>query len=215
MRFFASICVFCILASAISAQPQSRRLITSNDPPDTNPQYFPSGIFSEYPDLSDSRSRGNAKYLRAMGEPSLFGTAQHKSSESYRFLWLRTFHQPLAVRLTIRPDGSGELIGIELSGKGGYDPGVVVTNQIVEISQDQVHQFQNLLRASEYWSMPTVDPKLHEELIRDGAEWLLEGARGGHYHVVLRVSPRSVTYRETCLYLLSLSKIEVESNRIY
>jgi len=63
--------------------------------------------------------------------------------------------------------------------------------------------------------MPTVDVRLHEERIRDGDEWVLEGVRDGRYHVVARVSPRNGTYREACLYLLSLSKIEVDANRVH
>lgn len=213
MRSVALVCSFCIFASLISAHPQASRI--SNDPPDANPQYFPTGVFSQYPDLSDSRSRWYAKHLRAMSEPSLLDTAKNKSSNIYRFLWLRSFHQPIAIRLTIRPDGAGQLIGVEMTDKSGYDPGVIATTQVVEVSQDQIGQFQDLLQTTEYWSMPTVDPRLHEERIRDGAQWILEGARDGRYHVVARLSPRNETYREACLYLLKLSKIEVEANRVY
>jgi hypothetical protein len=215
MRSVALVCSFCILASLISAQPRATQLITSNDPPDANPQYFPTGVFSEYPDLSDSRSRRYAKQLKAMSEPSLLDAAKNETSDRYRFLWLRSFHQPIAIRLTIRPDGTGELMGVEMTGKSGYDPGVVATTEIVEISHDQIHQFQDLLQTTEYWSMPTVDIRLHEERIRDGAEWILEGERDGRYHVVARTSPTNGTYRDACLYLLKLSKIEVEANRVY
>ena len=215
MRSVALVWGFCILASLISPQPQTGRLITSNDPPDANPQYFPTGVFSEYLDLSDSRSRRYAKHLRAMSEPSLLDAVKNKSSESYRFLWLRSFRQPIAIRMTMRPDGSSQLIGVEMTGKNGHDPGVIATTEVVEISQEQIHQFQDLLQTTEYWSMPTVDVRLHEERIRDGAEWMLEGVRDGRYHVVARVSPQNETYREACLYLLKLSKIEVEASRVY
>ena len=215
MRSVTLVCSFCIVASLISAQPQASRVITSKDPPDANPQYFPTGVFSEYPELSDFRSRSYAKHLRAMSEPSLLEAAKDKSADSYRFLWLRTFQHPIAIRLTIRPDGTAQLTGIEMNGKGGYDPGTLATTQIVEISNDQIHQFQGLMQTTEYWSMPTVDPRLHEERIRDGAEWILEGARDGRYHVVARLSPQDGTYREACLYLLNLSKIEVEANWVY
>jgi hypothetical protein len=215
MRFVASACGFCIVAFLVSAQPQSRHLITSNDPPDANPQYFPTGIFSENADISDSRARGLAKILRAIGEPSLLDAAKNKSSDSYRLLWLRTFNRPIAIRLTIRRDGTGQLMGAEMTGKSGFDLGVVAITEIVEISQDQMHQFQDLLQTTEYWSMPTADVRLHEERIRDGTEWILEGERDGRYHVVARTSPRNGTYRDACLYLLKLSKIEVEVNRVY
>jgi len=215
MRSVALACGFCILASLVSAQAQSRRLITSNDPPDVNPQYFPTGVFSEYPDIADSRARGVAKFLRAIGEPSLLDAAKNKSSDSYRLLWLRTFNQPIAIRLTIRPDGTGQLMGVEMTGKSGFDLGVVATTEIVEVSQDQIHQFQDLLQTTEYWSMPTLDVRLHEERIRDGADWILEGSRDGRYHVVARTSPSIGTYRDACLYLINLSKIEVEANRVY
>ena len=150
-----------------------------------------------------------------MSEPSLLDAVKNKSSESYRFLWLRSFRQPIAIRMTMRPDGSSQLIGVEMTGKNGHDPGVIATTEVVEISQEQIHQFQDLLQTTEYWSTPTVDVRLHEERIRDGAEWMLEGVRDGRYHVVARVSPQNETYREACLYLLKLSKIEVEASRVY
>src|SRR5678810_56885 len=68
--------------------------------------YFPKGKGSWYPN-----------HLRAMKEPSLFLQSTNKAVEQYRFLWLRTFHKAIAVR--IRKDNAGiTLRVIRLTGKG-------------------------------------------------------------------------------------------------
>lgn len=70
--------------------------------------YFPKGAENWYP-----------KHLAAMKEPSLFEQSTKKLVQQYRFLWLRTFHKPIAVR--IRKDSEGiTLRVVRLSGAGSY-----------------------------------------------------------------------------------------------
>ena len=47
--------------------------------------------------------------------------------ESYRFLWLRTFHKPIAVRVW-SADSRYYLVVKELSGQGGYEPGRIIVS---------------------------------------------------------------------------------------
>ena len=42
----------------------------------------------------------------------------------------------------------------------------------------------------------------------DGSQWILEGVRGGEYHVVDRWSPKDNSYSQLCKYLLRLGKVE-------
>jgi hypothetical protein len=180
-------------------------------PADASPQYFPKHIFSKRADLSDFQARWYAAYLRAMHEPSLLDLAKDKSALAYRFVWLRTFHHPIAVRLFIRPDGTGELTSTEMTGAGGYNPGVMAHSQTRDVLNDEVIRFQALLHAIDYWSMPIEGP----DAGLDGAEWILEGVRSGEYHVVTRWSPETGAYREACSYLLELSKFEVNPEQVY
>jgi hypothetical protein len=209
-------CLGIIFAATASAQsPQSERMrvfVESAGPPDLNPQYFPVGVFSEDRDHSEFRARWYAKQLRAMGEESLSSAAASKEFQGYRFLWLRTFHHPIAMKMRIRPDGSGQLSSIEMTGSGGYEPGKVLTTQIVGLSNEQVSQFETLVRASDFWALPTRDPEREGD---DGAQWILEGVKDQKYHVVDRWTPQDGKFREACLYLLNLSQIKLDPKHIY
>src|ERR1700682_2295120 len=110
-----SIAVACVFLAVVPSNwPQSKSKAIPRDPPDINPQYFPKGAFE---DSSESgwfqgfKERWYAKHLRSMHEPSLFEASKDNSLTAYRFLWLRTFHSPIAIRLTMRIDGTGTLTG--------------------------------------------------------------------------------------------------------
>lgn len=100
----------------------------------------------------------------------------------------------------------------EMTSAGGYDPGKPLTTQIMELSKEQVDQFETLVRASDFWALPTSDPVLGA---RDGAQWILEGVRDRKYHVADRWTPKNGTFREACLYLLKLSQIRVSPKEVY
>src|SRR5882762_1769597 len=78
-----------------------------------------------------------------------------KTMVAYRFLWLRTFEQPVAIRLTIRPDRTGLLIGKVTNGHGGYEPGKLSKNNSIEVSNLQVQQFLSLLQKTSFWTSQT------------------------------------------------------------
>jgi len=71
--------------------------------------YFPKGALSDYDRVDIGKADWYSGQLRALDEPSLLEEAKNPSLESYRFVWLRTFHHPVAVRLDIMADGSGKL----------------------------------------------------------------------------------------------------------
>ena len=207
-----SLAVVClVLALSVSAQSQTKtrhkttKLALPNDPPDANPQYFPNGTFhdsSESDNFNNFKERWYSKHLRAMAEPSLPEATKYRALVAYRFLWLRTFHHPIAIRLTIRLDGTGFLTGKVASGRGGYEPGVLSQNDSFGISKPQVQTFLNLLQKAAFWVLPTENAPGGF----DGAGWILEGVQVGNYHVVDRWSPEKDDDSRVCLYLLELSK---------
>jgi len=71
---------------------------------------------------SQSRYDAFSDHLKAMNELPL--AASVDEDESYRFLWVRSFHRPVMVHVS----RSGEryfIVVKRLNGKGGYSPGTV------------------------------------------------------------------------------------------
>src|ERR1700730_5938899 len=69
-------------------------------------QYFPPHALCREREMEHCE-RGYVAHLRASGQPSLWKLAISPTAESYRFLWLRTFHRPVSARLRIAKNGSG------------------------------------------------------------------------------------------------------------
>jgi hypothetical protein len=163
--------------------------------------YFPEQVFDDGWSGGDgSFDKWYGKHLRAMGEPSLL-EVDNPDTETYRFLWLRSFDHPISVRIE-RIGYSFSLKSVELSGTGGYDPGKNVRMDNVEIFSDQWCRFTSLMDKMQYWEQPTSSGY---SLGRDGAQWILEGVNDGRYHIIHRWSPRDEALREACIYLLKLS----------
>jgi hypothetical protein len=148
-------------------------------------QYFPPGVLDPKPDSEAFTIGWYSKTLQALKEPSLW---------EYRFLWLRSFDEPIAVRLIVT-DRGGRLVSKMTSGKGGYGPGHLILHRESLLSQ-QVPVFLDAIQELHFWDLPTRKP----EVIRadgsietgvDGARWIIEGVKHGRYHVVDRWSPDS------------------------
>ena len=196
-RFFISVFVL-FLVGGLSAQTQyflRRAFCATNLPQENCDRWYP-------------------PYLTAMNEPSLWDRSKDSATESYRFLWLRTFHHPAALRLELAPDGSGVLTVKVLSGQGGYDPGDLIENREVRVDKVKLKRFFDLLSAARFWDLPSEDQNPNE-IVNDGAQWIVEGAREGHYHVVDRVSPRRGPYRDIALLLMKLGDLRVPSKEFY
>jgi hypothetical protein len=196
--------------------------------PPTTVDYFPVGIFcaptpmervdpklDEVNRRMDERKRNwISSELRNMDEPSLWEVSQKQKLEIYRFVWLRSFHQPAAVRLTIDAGGSGDLVVKVLSGEGGYAPGSIVMNQQSHVSPFEAHSFIEKLSNANFWALSTI--RMEAAGGRDGAPWIMEGTKNGTYHIVDRWSPRTDTYRDACTYLaFALAKLKIPDREIY
>lgn len=167
----------------------------------TGAKYFPDNIFGEREDIDKFASEWYSSHLKALEEPSIYSLKEGKNRRMYRFLWLRSFHRPIVVRIKILEDGSGILIAKMTDGAGGYKPGKIVTSTKKKLAQKQVDTFLNLLANGNFWELAS-----WERLIgMDGAAWIIEGLDNGNYHLVDRWSPDSGCVREVGLYLLELA----------
>jgi hypothetical protein len=221
--------VICSLLLAESVRSQS----SSGELPSAS-TFFPPDVFGTVKQGGDIRAKWFACDLIALGEPSLLLEAQSsKEHHTYRFLWLRTFHHPVSVRLTIYSEGEGSIVTRIASGTGGYDAGKVVQDNTVRVRREDVNNVLEQLQEMGFWSMETEESASGEvasngrsftQLGADGAQWIVEGVENGEYHVVDRWSPeypadkmagRKRSYVQLCRYLLELGKVEVEEKDIY
>ncbi len=168
--------------------------------------YFQKDEFSgDYATRDDFVSDWYGKHLNAMQEPSLVSPGDF-DKEVYRFLWLRTFNRPIAVRVE-RSFERANLIVTELSGAGGYEPGNVLRRETISITDKSWCDFIAMLEVSRFWELG--GPNMDEQGL-DGASWILEGVREGRYHLVERWSPQDGDYRKYCIFLLRISGFYVE-----
>jgi hypothetical protein len=159
-------------------------------------------------EYDEVRRLSYSAFLRAMGEPSLSCGAPPRG-ESYRFLWMPTFHRPIAVRVTLRPAG-GVLVAIELDGKAGYSVGKVIRRTERILDEPTAITIRTRVVGSGFWGLPT---QLSDVGGTDGARWVLEGQVDGVHHIVDRWSPTHTGFRALCLSLLAMSG--VEANPLY
>jgi len=143
--------------------------------------YFPDGIFSEDDEWDLFSQTWYSRNLERMEEPVL-SCATPEAGETYRFLWLRTFHNPVAVRI-FEEGNTYRLEAVVLDGAGGYDPGHISRRVSKEPS---AAEWQNVMAALEevlFWQMPVKNPGV---MGFDGAQWIIEACHDGRYHVVDR-----------------------------
>jgi hypothetical protein len=214
MRLFFSLLLCLCAVSFLCAQNNGHQpLIRQPNPPDNNPQYFPVGLFSRYSRLSDFRTRWYASELRGLQQPSLLEAQVRPGAAVYRFLLIPPFTPSLVISLTLNPDGSGTLLaklGTRRSRGGETTP----KQQTLSLAPAQVNKFLNLVRESNFWSLPSAQPE--EGLVRfaDGKEWLIEAKESGKYHVVDRSdNAMEVGFSLACDYLQELSPLKTQTGQ--
>ena len=152
--------------------------------------------------------------LKALAEPSLWALSRNRrQGDVYRFLWLRTFHNPIAVRLIVNPDMTGVVIAKVANGKGGYEPGRLVRGDSHPVGRNGTALLQIRLREANFWNAPPGGLPGGA----DGARWIVEGLSNGRYQVVDSWSPikSDPIYRLGMTFLADLAGLNVAGDELY
>lgn len=161
--------------------------------------YFPSGSFDDS-NTDVFMADWYSHELRVLDEPPLStlssgaspGSSSGSAVESYRFLWLRTFDPPVAIRLDVKTDGTGTVTAKVADGQAGFPD---TSKKVVEkrsraLTREQTGAFLAQIHRTNFWGIATnIDPGDAMDVQTDGSEWVLEGVKGDQYHVVARWSP--------------------------
>jgi hypothetical protein len=184
-------------------------------------------ISAEY--VGDFSARWFSKHLAALEEAAVDSLkSDWDGRESYRFLWLRTFDRPMAIRIDHDKDGT-TLTVKEADGKGGYAPGKLSRHETYALTEDQWASVSAAIQRCQFWEMPTnpvtkIDLGGGVMMCRggsDGAMWILEASKESAYHIVARNTPiddefnKDQRYRECCLVFLDLARLDVPPDKVY
>jgi hypothetical protein len=146
-------------------------------------------------------------FLLAMDEPVLNNSLP---SNTFRFLYLRTFHNPLMVRLENKND-SITVFWKVCDGMGGYSPGKMIENKFKKLTLDDWNSFTTEIEKSKFWDMPI---QQNEIMGLDGSQWILEGKKSEKYHAVDRWCGISIA--ELCKKLIDFTDLEFNNeNKMY
>ena len=144
--------------------------------------------------------------LFALKEPVLKDYKGDK--EVYRFTWLRSFNHPAVIRL----EKQGDIIKLfskVSDGAGGYEPGKIIFDTTLTLTQEHVDSINLQLDNAKFWTLQT---ESRDNNGTDGSEWIIEVFKNKQYHVVDRWTPSEGTsFRKIGEYLRSISQIKNET----
>lgn len=176
--------------------------------------YFPLALFLNLPsdwatnymidliDILENREHNwYSKHLKAMQEP-VIRNSTHK--QVFRFTWLRTFDNPIVIRLE-NDNNKITLFWKVNDGKGGYDPGEIIVNDKKELTVEEWKVIYDDIYAINFYSLTPNQRTMG----LDGAQWILEANVFGKYHAVDRWN--GVVISKVCLNLLRLTGLDVEN----
>lgn len=169
--------------------------------------YFPKEIFT-----IEALETWYGSNLKEMKEES-FLKISDKNKEAYRFLWLRSFHHPIFVRIERNQD-KYNLVAKEYDGKADIKPGKLLRTDEKSISKEEWCEFIELLEKSDFWN---IKAREYSDIINgfDGAQWILEAAKEDRYHAIDAWSPEDENFREVCMFLLKLSGRNIDEIEVY
>jgi hypothetical protein len=185
--------------------------------------YFPAGNLDETPQSSQFKEQWYSEQLRALKEPSLWRLSKTQKTQTYRFLWLRSFHHPISVRLDVAEDGAAVVTTKITSGQASDESRKLLVNKSHSLTKEQTASFLDGINEAGFWDLATYerevvgpDGKKIVEVHVDGAEWILEGVKDGKYKIADRWSPEKGPVRAVGLtMLIDLAKLKLLYEEVY
>jgi len=179
--------------------------------------YFPKGFFWNYND-EDSESFNQNRYndyLEAMQEPVLF---RENISLAFRFLWLRSFDPPVAIRLIKSKQNSFHMVVKVTNAEDDRESGEIVIDQDSELTAEQCQPLFDKINSCHFWNRlrdKEYGQDMPYELTADGSNWLVEGMEDGKYHAVSRNNDETPCINEIGRIFLKLSGLKIREEKIY
>lgn len=154
-------------------------------------------VASSAPDISDAHHDLYSTRLNAANEPALWCRSPSSADEAYRFLWLRSFLDPVSVSIW-REGRAYWLRLVVLDGGRSSEPAPERMTVDRKLGERDWAKLRAALDKAGFWGAPAVEPDTCPPVGRpgyqdicikaDGADWFFEGL-AADYHAVDRWSP--------------------------
>lgn len=162
-------------------------------------EFFPEGSLSQHLDSHIIRSRWYARELMTMGEGSIFELRHKEELEVYRFTLLRSFDNPILIRIEVDEDHASLKTTIA-SGRG--EATGIQSKDDRRLTKSEIQQLRTMLAKKNFWEVTSYD----DDRGTDGSNWIVEALSEGRYHVADRSSPKGGTVREIGELFLKLAR---------
>lgn len=154
-------------------------------------------------------AEGLTSQLSNLHESCLYSSEVNSSTVIYRFTWLRTFHNPVCIRIEKSDEGI-MLYWKTGKGAGGYEPEGLKKSGKKRLELSDWTRFQDLLVRAGFDDLPN---KYYIPMY-DGATWTLEKKTSGDFKAHNTNEPDE-DFKEACLFLLKFTRIKVKKDEIY
>ena len=184
--------------------------LSNYDPDPAKRTYFD---FAMGPDNGDFTNQ-----LKSLGEPSLSVLPNSSCASVYRFLWIRTFHNPISIRVEHHKDNTTKVYAKELGKTGPGQPKTLIKDRDLDWSATQYASFISKVDKMDFWNSPSVLIITERELCADGASWTLEGVDQNRCHFIKRgpaTIDKNPALKEVGLFLLRDTKLLPPKEQIY
>lgn len=129
----------------------------------------------------------------------------------YRFLWTRTFHPAVTIRVSEFVNGRGTVCSKMAAGMAGFEIGPIVRQIERTVGRWRLGRLRQIISKQGFWEAPPTDE--HDCL--DGAGWLFEAVSPEGYHVVRRHSSDSDVVHSLGKQMIRLSGLRIKSRDVY
>jgi len=181
-------------------------------PPDENPQFFPTEAFGSNRAIL---ARCYSWYLRSMEEPPLPNLVDEEHPQVYRAVVLPPYSSPVVVRLSVEVDGTGDLE--TKIGQSDLKPSPLAMSRTARIPEAEITTWMRLLTEANFWSMPTQqifdrNTGMLAPAVMGDTSWMLEGTKGGRYHLVHRGGHQLGALKDPLIMLvINLARVDLRS----
>ena len=124
-----------------------------------------------------------SKSLHEFKEPLLYNCDEEK--EIYRFTWLKSFDNPIVIRIEISSNKK-TIFWKELEIDKEYKPTKIIIDENKPLSNQKWNELNRLIQKTNFWE---IYPNINAPGF-DGSFWVLEGTKEGKYKAVAYWVPK-------------------------
>jgi hypothetical protein len=174
---------------------------------------------SSFPEFDAGPSDGGyADRLKSLQEGSLRALPNASCLNVYRFLWFRSFHNWISIKVEHHKDGTTTVYAKEFDRRTNAGPNPLLERKF-DWSTEEYASFINKIDSLKFWDSQSILTITERELSTDGAAWMLEGVDEHRYHFVVRrgadSSDTKPVVKEVGLFLLEKTKLLPPKGQMY